>query len=73
MTNYVKHASEDTVKDFILAVKSIVGVNLTPRDERMLGIFLTAEKITNGGIEIAFAPRKVAMASRDFSAQYSRR
>lgn len=72
MISYAKHASEDTVKDFILAAKSIAGVNLTPRDERMLESYLVARKVT-GGIEITFTPRKVAMTSRDFSAQYSRR
>lgn len=73
MISYSKHASEDTVKDFILAVKSIAGVNLTSRDERMMESILTAEKVTGGGIEITFTPRKVAMANREFSAQYSRR
>ena len=73
MTRYAKHASEDTVKDFILAVKSVFGVNLTPRDERMITSILTAEKVTDGGIEITFTPRKVTMENREFSAQYSRR
>lgn len=66
-------ASEEAVRDFILAAKSIVGVNLTPRDERMLETYLIARKVTGGGIEVTFTPRKVAMANRDFSAEYSRR
>lgn len=73
MTNYSDHASEDTVKGFILAAKSISGVNLTPRDERMLKSYLVARKITDGGIEITFTASKVAMDSRDFSTQYGRR
>lgn len=74
MSNFqIELASEDTVKDFILAAKSITGVNLTPRDESMLKRILTSEKVTNGGIEITFTESKVAVDSRDFSTQYGRR
>lgn len=73
MTNYMEHASESTVTDFIFVAKHVAGVNLTPRDEFMLKSILTAEKVTNGGIEIVFTPRKVAMARRDFEAHYIRR
>lgn len=69
----IELASEDTVKDFILAAKSIAGVNLTTRDESMLKRILTSEKVTNGGIEITFTECKVAIDSRDFSTQYGRR
>ena len=73
MTNLMKHASEDTVKDFIRAAKSIVGTNISAHDELMLKSILTAEKVTDGGIEITFTPCKVAVASHNFEAQFSRR
>lgn len=73
MTNYSKRASESTVEDFILIAKSIPGVNFTPRDEVMLRGILTAEKITDGGIEVVFTDRTVVVASREINARYSRR
>ena len=73
MTGSEKHASKNTVKDFILAAKCIAGVNLTPREERMLEVVLVSEKITDGGIEVTFTERKITVASRDVRATYHRR
>lgn len=73
MTSLMKHASEDAVNDFILAAKSIVGTNISAHDELMLKSILTAEKVTGGGVEVTFTPRKVAVVSQNFEAQFSRR
>ena len=73
MTGSIKYVSEDTVKDFILAAKSVIGTNISTHDELMLKSILISEKDTGGGIEVTFTPRKVTVASQDFEAQYSRR
>lgn len=74
MNNFqTKLASEDTVNDFVLAAKSIAGTNISAHDELMLKSILADEKVTGGGIEVTFIPRKITVASQDFEAQYSRR
>lgn len=73
MIEFEKRASENTVKGFIAAAKSIAGTNISARDEATLSGYLTARLVTGKGIEVTITPRKVAAQSSEFSASYSRR
>ena len=78
MLEYKDHLSEDSVEDFITAVKIIAknaggSIRITDRDENLMRSYLTSQRIDGKGILMCVAPRRAGIRSSRFEASWSRR
>lgn len=78
MLEYKDHLSEDSVEDFIKAVKIIAknaggSIRITDRDENLMRSYLTSQRIDGKGILVCVAPRRVDIRSGRFETSWSRR
>lgn len=78
MLEYENRLSEASVEDFIKAVKIVAdkaggSIRITGRDENMLRLYMTSQRIDGKGTLVCVAPRRGDIRSSRFEASWSRR